>query len=457
MKEPISIKEILAIVIKRGIAVICVAVMLAALLGGFQGFRKLQAVRAPSNSAAEVDKRNNKAMAEYNAQTAALQCAIETVNYKIEKQREYNENSLLMQLDPYNKYTSNIVLAITELEENAFLQVYKIQGTPVDYIVSKMVQQYVVYWENMELSTLKNNPFEGEEEKYVRELVSVAKEDGGTIAITANAATAEEAEAMCKSVYEAILAVQPTIADATYSHGLSVISNSTKMIVDYDLDKDQIICMENLAEYMEELEDYQAQLKKVKKPGTEKALTMSDVVGTAVKWAVIGGVVGFVLACGCVWLVYIVSDGVETTRQMEAIVQVPFFGSSAKKGSAFVRLANWFVGERSWNDRNRAVAYIAENLKSRLDAPGKIAVVSTLKVTREDAGIALVLSALEQLGHKVCFVNEAEQNPEAIAALRENDYVLQAERLGASNRNAMLCVLDQAKRLDAQVLGFITI
>ena len=68
-----------------------------------------------------------------------------------------------------------------------------------------------------------------------------------------------------------------------------------------------------------------------------------------------------------------------------------------------------------------------------------------------------MLSALEQLGHKVCFVNEAEQNPEAIAALRENDYVLQAERLGASNRNAMLCVLDQAKRLDAQVLGFITI
>lgn len=457
MKEPISIKEILAIAIKRGTAVLCAAIALAALLGGFQGVRKLQAVRAPSNSAAEIEQRNEKALADYNTQTEALQQAIDTATYKIEMQKEYNENSLRMKLDPYNKYTSNIVLAITELDENAFLQVYKQQGTPVDYIVSKIVQQYSVYWDNLELSKLENNPFADEDEKYVRELVTVAKEDGGTVAITASAATAEDAQALCQSVYNAILEAQPTIAQATYSHSLSEISNSTKMSVDNDLGKLQVTCMDNLTDYMQELEKAEEQLKKVKKPGTEKALTMSDVVKTAVKWAIIGGVVGFVMACACVWLFYIISDGVESTRQMEAILAVPFFGSSAKKGSPFVRLANWFVGERSWKDREWAVQYIAENLKSRLNTPGKIAVVSTLNVSGEDAGIAMVLKAVEQLGHQVTFVGAAEQNPAAVAALRENSYVILAERLGKSNRNAMLCVLETAKQLDAKVLGFITI
>jgi hypothetical protein len=64
---------------------------------------------------------------------------------------------------------------------------------------------------------------------------------------------------------------------------------------------------------------------------------------------------------------------------------------------------------------------------------------------------------MTQLGHTVIFANEAESNPKALAAMRECGKVIQVERLGASNRNAMVYVAAVAKQLDAGVLGFVTV
>lgn len=458
MKEPISIKEILAVVIKRGRAILCTAIALAILIGGVKGMQAMQNAKDPANSAENIALRYEEAMAEYEWQSAVWERYIANMELKLAKQQEYNEESLRMQLDPYNKYESHVVLAITEIDELAFQQVYQQQGTPVDYIVSKIQQQYLVYWNNMDVNNvLQDHPYEGVQEKYIRELVSVSETDGGMISISANGATEADAAALCEAVYQSILEIQPTIAAATYAHDLSVISSATKLEVDSALDEHQRNNLGYADTYQQELDEYKQQREALKKPTPETGYSTADIVKTAVKWAIVGGVVGFLMACACVWLWYILRDSVETSRQAEAILGVPFFGSAAAKGNLFVRLANRFVGERQWKDREQAAAYIAENLKSRLNTPERIALVSTLKVEEQDAGIQLVLKAMQEQGHTVIFANNAEENPKAVAAVRECKYVIPAERLGASNRNAMLHVLEQAKQLDAQVLGFITI
>ena len=458
MKEPISIKEILAVVIKRGFAILCAAVVFAALLGGLQGVKKLAGVRSPENTPEKVAERNEETMKAYQIQHDMLEAAIEKAQYKQDKQKEYNTESLFMQLDPYDKYRSYVLLAVTEVDENAFQQVYDQEGTPVDYVVSKILNQYEAYWNNLDImGELANNPYPDSKEKYIREIAKVAETDGGILAISVNAQTAAEASMLCDSIYESILLVQPTIAQATYAHALTVVDSGTKNEIDYEMAKNQIINLENVDTYQMEIEENKYEMKNLKKPSEESVLTMSTVVKSAVKWAIIGGVVGFVMACAFVWLMYILSDGVETSRQAEAILGVPYYGSAAKKGNLFVRLADRFVGERCWKDQEQAVCYIAENAKARMDGLQKIALLSTLAVCEEDAGVAMVLKALRDQGHTVTFAAKAEENPAAIAALRESDCVILAERLGKSNRNAMLQVCAQAVQLDAKVAGFITL
>ena len=446
MKEPISIKEILAIVIRKGVAVIAVTLAFAILLGGLQGLKTFKASRQSSNTAEAVALRNEEKLSEYEAQAGVVNSQIANMQHKIDMQQQYNEESLLMQLDPYSKYESHVAMAITELEENAFQQFYKLQTTPVDYIVSKILQQYVVYWNNLDLAErLQGTAFEGVPEKFVREIVSVSKGDGGTLYIKASAATEADAAVLCQRVEEAILDSYNTICDATYAHGLTVISSGTKQMVDYDLDKKQITNQENL------------DLEKLKKPGVESVITKTDVLKTAIKWAVIGGIVGFVMACGCVWLLYIVKDGVETSAQASAILAAPYFGSAAGKKGLFDRFADWFVGERSWKDKDQAIAYITENLKSHLSAGDAVALVSSGAAKEDDACIAAVVKSMQDQGYTVRFADEAGRNPAAIAAVRESEYVILAERLGKTSRGAMICVQELAQQLDAKILGFITI
>ena len=458
MKEPISIKEILAVVIKRGVAIVCTAVMFAVLLGGVQVVSKLGAISSSENTPEKVAERNEEAMSTYQIQYNVLESSIAKAQYKLDKQLEYNEESLLMQLDPYNKYRSYVILTVTEVDESAFQQVYDQEGTPVDYVVSKILNQYEVYWNNLDvMGELENNPYSDTNEKYIREVAKVTGEDGGVLFISVNAQTAAEASALCDAIYENILKVQPTIAEATYAHELSILGSGTKAEIDYELDKTQITNKENVDTYQLEIEEYKYEMKKLSKPSEESVLTLGGVVKSAVKWAIIGGVVGFVMACAVVWLIYILSDGVETSRQAEAILGVPYYGSATKKGNVFVQLANWFVGERRWKDREQAVCYIAENAKARLEGQQKIALLSTLAVSEEDAAIQMVLKALRDQGHAVTFAAEAEENPAAIAALRESTCVILAERLGKSNRNAMLQVCAQAEQLGTKAAGFITL
>jgi len=459
MKEPISIKEILAIVIRHGKTVILTALVLAIALGGLQGMKVMKTVNAPENAPEAVALRNEEAAAESELQTAVLNDYIATAKHRIEKTKEYLDEAPLMKLDPYNKFESHVVLSIAALDESEYVRAYQdTLGTPVDYVVAKILQQYELYWNKLDLNELlKGHPYEGTEESYLRELVSVARSQGSTLVITASADSAENASDLCQRIADAILALQPTIVEATFTHELVQISEATKQVVDYELDRNQIKTMEKLDAYLLELEDYEKKMDKIAKPEKESVLTASDAVKAAVKWAVLGGVAGFVLACGCVWLVYIVRDGVETSRQAEAILDAPYFGSAAGRKGFFHRAADRFVGERVWSDRDMAAAYIAENARTHLSAPASVAVLSTVKVQETDDAIQLILETLKNQGHTVRFAGCAEQNPAAVAALRESEYVVMAERLGTSNRSAMVSIRAQANQMNAKLLGFVTV
>lgn len=459
MKEPISIKEILAIVIRRGKAVMLTALVLAAALGGLQGVKTLKQVKAPTNTAEQVAQRNEAARAESDAQTEMLKDYIETAEHRVKKAREYLAESPLMKLDPYDKYESHVVLSVTSLNEEEYVRAYQdTLGTPVDYVVAKILQQYEMYWNKLDLKELLTGTvYENVEEKYIRELVSVVRSQGSTLVINASADTAENAAVLCGAVAKAIQAARDTMVEATFTHELVWISEGTKQVVDYELDRSQIIAMEKYDQYMLELEQYKTDLKKVQKPTVETLVTMGDALKDAVIWAVLGGVVGFVLACGTVWMVYIVRDDVESSRQAEAILGVPYLGCAAGKKGFLDRISDRFVGERYWDDADMAAEYIVENLISRLPEKANVAVLSTVAVQEDAVQLPKVLEAMKARGCQVRFAAKAEQNPAAIAALRESRYVVLAERLGTSNRNAMLSVRQQAQQLNAEILGFITL
>ena len=50
MREPISLKELLAILIKKGTFIICLTLIVAIVLGSYKGYSQLQQSKLPENA-----------------------------------------------------------------------------------------------------------------------------------------------------------------------------------------------------------------------------------------------------------------------------------------------------------------------------------------------------------------------------------------------------------------------
>lgn len=458
MKEPISIREIFAAIIKRGRLILCVAVALAIVMGAMQLRTQIQNSGLSENSAENIEKRYQEAMEKYNGTKEALEKSMEDTQMFVERQQDYIKQSKLMQLDPYNMYRSQIVIAISASNGEDFKDVFEQERTPIDYILTRIQDQYTLVWNNMTFSdTLEGIPTDQLDDKYLREMLSLQKGDGGTLIITAYASTAEEASVYANAIYESVMKLKPTIDQATYAHNLSVIANSTKASINSKLADTQQNNIKLILNSNEELEKYEQELAQLTVPQRESVYTTGSIVKSVVVRAVIGGIIGVLLSCVAVWIAYILQDSFSCSRQAEDILGAPFLGSAEGKVSVWARWAYRFMGDRQWKDQERALTYISENIKESLDGKQNIVLVSTLKIAQEDARIQALLKVMKDLGHTVSFVNQVEENPAAASAMRNSDYAVFAERSDVSSRVSMKATVELAKRYEVKSLGFVLV
>jgi len=456
MKEPISIKEIIAIVLKRGKGILLTALVFAVLAGGYQLSVQMKAAADPENSEESIEERYQDAVEKYENQVEKINESIKKNKEALKAQQEYNDTSVKMKLDPYNKYRCAILLAVTDIEEDAFSSTYEEEGTPVDYIITKIQQQYSLYWTYMDRENeLTGHPYEGLAMKYLNEIVGFSVKEGGTLLINAYGETKEDAKAVAASVYAALQKIHHSVVKSTYDHELTILAESNRVEIDEDLEEYQTENLEKIESYNKKISTYKKQLSELEEPVREEGYSSATIVEQTVVWVVLGLVMGILLGCATVWMRYILRDGIESSRQAEAILGVPFFGSTAECGGIWTRMANAFVGERVWKDVEVARQFVDENMKTYLDDTESIAVVSTLNVQEEDTSIATVLKSMKNQGHAVQFVNCAESNPKAVAAMRECKHVILAERAGVSCRQPVLAVSEKAEQLNAKIEGFI--
>ncbi|MBQ3496969.1 MAG: hypothetical protein IJA73_02465, partial [Oscillospiraceae bacterium] len=172
----ISIGDLLAVLVRKGKQIIAIGIVFAILLGAYKGFSLWRA----GNDEEAVDM----AQFEYEKQLEKQEKIIETAAENAEKTQEYIDNSLWMKVNPYDKCEATIQLMIAGVDENAADMTFAVTETPLDYLVGRITSQYMILWEATDLASALG-VYEGVEDKYLREMVSVQDEDAGVIAITA--------------------------------------------------------------------------------------------------------------------------------------------------------------------------------------------------------------------------------------------------------------------------------
>lgn len=458
MEESITMTEILAKIIRSWKKVCLIALIVAALLGAFQAYRMISQARSPENTPAAIEERYQTAIENYETQKENLEKNLEKQKKALEDKREYAENSLLMAVNPYDKYTASIIFAFTNIAGDGAVQGAFQYDTSADYLLQTIRSQYMVLWQSIDLPReLGISRYAETKEKYLYEVISVRGLEGGLCSITAVGSSAGEAEELANAVYQCFQGYQPIIAGSSYAHGLSIVSNSTKNNVDdalitkHETIDNEIQSLENA------IENLNTQLEELSEPEREAGYSIGKIVKSVVKYALLGAVLGIVLACFWFCCMCVFGNRAGSSYQVERITGVPFLGALNTPHNILERFANHIAGERSWTDRKQALRYLSEQIKALCPKGEQVLVLSTLSDQKKAVDLNVLSEQLTADGHTVKTLLDAGHNPEIIQAIHQNGAVLLAESLDMSRMGAVQDVIVKVRETEKQFLGFVMI
>lgn len=451
MKEPISIMEILAIVIKRGRAILCMA-LVGAVLGGIYQYRKGILASQQVNTVAEQSY--TQAMEAYQKEKQPLEKELASYQDGRASLEYYFESSILMSLNRWATPTSVIAFSIDDINS----QVDEVEDKLTEHSILRVSTAYQQYWEQLLLSeTLLNHPYVGMREDFLREITNFNYMQNGIFTITAYGATLEDAHALCESILASLMEVKGSISGATVDHNIKVISHIDKIADTLAVAEAQQRKKEEKNKVEENIARLTEEIAALEEPQRASGYDFSSMYKKVIIFAVIGAVLFAGMVCVWALVMYIVSDGVESSGQMAAIIGAPFLANTAGKQSMFVRWANALIGERYWADSASAAMYAVACIQKDVPDGAGVAVVSTLKVTEEDEGVKRFAEELRASGYQVTVVNNATLDPAAVRLLRECGNVVMAERVGKSARKQLVDLKNVIAQMDGKLLGFVLV
>ena len=149
MENMIGLTDLLAAAIRAWKQICVTMLVFALLLGGYQGYRQYKLATDPENSPEKIEERYQAALEDYEKRGEELQKKLEGQEESLASKEEYREESLLIKIDPYNKYITNIVFSFSNIDESA--QLFRYPNTAADYLPKKIRSQYLELWKSMDV------------------------------------------------------------------------------------------------------------------------------------------------------------------------------------------------------------------------------------------------------------------------------------------------------------------
>lgn len=275
-------------------------------------FKVVAGVRVMMDSEA-LEKAQSKyeiALNDYNATGERIKQNITNLLDQSAKQQEYNKKSELMKIDPMNKWNGNFQFYIdSKYHINPNLTYQDVDLT------SRIVSAYSSYLQSGELySELLAEINTVDEIRFLTEIYSASADYGAaTVTVSCVGKSEEDVRALLDIVKQKIEARFQTIKSAIGDHSYEIISESVYSSIDMELDETQKANLLAVSEYANAIgEENDSLTSWEREPEPQPEYGSWYTTKKAIKFFIIGGIVGALLLC--VWYAfrYALSDTVKT-------------------------------------------------------------------------------------------------------------------------------------------------
>lgn len=296
------------------------AVIMAALLGGY---KFLSTDSEAEEKSPLLEYSEEEALAEYEEQKANLELTIERLTLAIEGQQEYLDRSILMQIDPYGKFTSYVELLVETSDVRkqsmgTLLRAYEWalnDGKYMENLAEKMGsgRKYI-----REIAGVYGNVGMGANEGSGEVLLEVTDDlnGKGLLRIWVHGPTKKFAETVSSEILKQVESLQEKFSEEIGLHSIQVLRRGTIETLDmglFDTQQSQINKLNDLKKTLKDQENALEGLEVEEPPVSE---TDGYTVKNGIKYAIIGFLAGGVLAVWGVSVLYIMGDKVTSEREV---------------------------------------------------------------------------------------------------------------------------------------------
>lgn len=444
-ESEITLRELLAVIVRGGRCVLALAVVLALVLG-------LYSLAIVSGDDPMHNEEYRIALEAYRVNKEQKEASIDQLKKDIEKQETYNQKSLLMQVDPDNKHVTTMTFVISGIDISATNESFSSDETPISYMTERIQAQYNTLWKQINLEKLvEGTTYEGVEETYLREMITFSVGAGGMLSLSVIGSDVASCGKIINAVYTILADSKSVVERASYAHDFVPLHEAnTKVSEDAALEKKQLENQQKIETDKAEILKLEKELLKLEEPANPFGMMY------VAKRVILGGIVGAALAV--VWLVcrYLLSATVTASHKLAGCFSLTYFGSNAQPGTLWDRLAQKALGEYVWSDEAKAAAYITEKGVAHIPEDATVAVVTSLSNLNEES-VNRVVEALGGKGRVVTFGDDAVYNAETLALMRQSSGIVLLERAFVSKTAAVADVMTVAGDLEKPVYGFVMI
>ncbi|NBH34017.1 hypothetical protein D3Z58_10735 [Clostridiaceae bacterium] len=457
-EQEIDLKDLMFVVLHKWKITIVIAMVFAILLGGVKG-----ALTYRSESDPEVIEQREEdyqnALIQYERDTAAYNREIKNLTEDISNQEDYLNNSVLMNMSPYDVCEARADLFIkTDYEIMPGMVFQNIDYTNTILQAYQSVMTSTAFLEDVTRAT-------GLKPQHLQELISV--ERGNTIIAGTNYSeltnlltikikhtNKKKAEAILGDILDLVEKLHQQISTNIGEHTINILNKSSGSTVDLALanrQDDESLRLETLKQ---SLTDKEKALEDLVEP-TETKSSKITAIKSAVKYCILGGVLGGFMVVFIVCVLFLMSDKLYSPKELRNRFRIKILGTlpmiGKKKPGAIDAWLNRLEGRASDSASDIEYELIAANIKNYASGVKKLLVAGSAS----SECLSLTTEQLKKhlLDMEIILGGNMLQNPETILKLPECDGVVLVEQCQMSTYQAVELEIEKICDLSKEVVG----
>lgn len=444
----IDLIDLMFYILKKWRPVLIIAVILAILMGGYKicrGVIKYQ----DKQYLADLQETYDTDLKNYHVTKEGYEKSINSLTQNIAYEEDYEKNSVLFQLDPYNKWVAKTDLFIRMAEEKDIFTMVD----PVDSLV-KAYSSILRSESTLEKASKENNI----EVKYLRELINFeADYNGNMIMVSVTYKDGGGAQKILNTILESVKARQTELESNLGAHNIIFMSGETSVVADQDLANIKNKRVAGFSEMQKNMEEIQLSLDELDEPRAPTGQSLKEVLKSSAKYGAMGGVLGAFLTTFTLCIIYVINPSFRSSKEFNSRFNIKILGilSPEEINQSLTKIDTWLnkLEGKEYVSKEDVFKRIIANISIYTEKGQKILFTGTVEPDLLTNIEMEIKDKLPELSFEVG--TDMNCNFDTLTRLPAVDGIILVEKCGVSKYKSIENQLETINNVGKKIIGCI--